>query len=293
MWGDQEDSASLQAMHAACEAGVNWIDTAPLYGAGRAERVLGQFISELPSAQRPLIATKFGHVVNEAGERVRRAGRDDVLADCEESLRHLGVDCIDLYQLHWPAPQPIEETAAACATLLEQGKIRAIGVSNFNVEKLEAWRATGVPLHTVQNAYSLFRRGDEEAVLPWCAANDVAYLAYSPMHRGLLFGKWTADKTFPPGDHRAERPDFVQPRLGIFIEAVTAMKDLAAEHDVSMAELATGALLSREGCTAVIVGARNAEQGADLGALGMPLKAAVLDKIGDILCRVDEQLATI
>ena len=290
MWGAQEDSASLEAMHAALDAGVNWVDTAPLYGSGRAERLLGRCIADLPQNDRPLIATKFGHVVNEAGERVTRASATDVVNDCETSLANLGVECIDLYQLHWPAPQPIPETAEACGALLDQGKIRAVGVSNFSVDQLAAWKDTGVPLHTVQNAYSLFRRGDEESVLPWCAENDVAYLAYSPMHRGMLFGGWTADKTFPAGDHRAERPDFVQPRLGVFIDAVHAMERLAADNDLSMAELATGALLSREGCTSVIVGARNAEQGRQLGMLGMPLKASVLEGITEILMETDQRL---
>jgi aryl-alcohol dehydrogenase-like predicted oxidoreductase len=216
-----------------------------------------------------------------------------VKSDCEESLRNLGIDCIDLFQLHWPAPEAIEETAAACAELFEEGKIRAIGVSNFSVEQLTAWKATGVPLHTVQNAYSLFRRSDEDIVLPWCADNDVAYLAYSPMHRGLLFGGWAMNKTFAADDHRAQRPDFTQPRLGVLVKAVEAMKHLAAEHDLSMPELATGALLSREGCTAVIIGARNAEQGKALGALGMPLKANILDALGEILTQTDEQLANL
>ena len=111
-----------------------------------------------------------------------------------------------------------------------------MGVSNFSVEQLAAWKATGVALHTVQNAYSLFRRGDEQSVLPWCAENDVAYLAYSPMHRGMLFGGWTADKRFAAGDHRSERPDFTQPRLGIFVEAINELEALAADHDLHMAE---------------------------------------------------------
>ena len=120
--GSQEDEASIAAMHAACEGGVNWIDTAPLYGAGRAERLCAKFLAECPESARPLVATKFGHVVNEAGERVTRASCEDVLADCESSLKNLQVDCIDLFQLHWPAPQPVEETAAACAELLASGK---------------------------------------------------------------------------------------------------------------------------------------------------------------------------
>lgn len=291
MWGEQDDGSSIAAMEAAIAAGVNWIDTAPLYGDGRAERVLGQFLQALPRAERPLIATKFGHVVNAQGERVRRAARTDVISDCEASLRHLGVETIDLYQLHWPAPEPMAETAAACAELLQSGKIRAIGVSNFTVDQLQEWQASGVPLASVQNYYSLFRRADEADVLPWCAANGVAYLAYSPMHRGMLFGTWDADKTFLPGDHRAQRPDFVAPRLPILVKATQRLAAIAERYDLTMPELATGALLSREGCTAVIVGARNGEQGSALAQLGMPLKAAVLDEVVEELAVAEAALA--
>jgi aryl-alcohol dehydrogenase-like predicted oxidoreductase len=292
MWGDQSDEDSLQAMAAACAEGLNWIDTAPLYGEGHAERLLGRFLKDLPADERPLVATKFGHVV-EGGERVRRAGHDQVIADCELGLRNLGVETIDLFQLHWPAPEPIAETAVACQDLLDAGKIRGVGVSNFSVDQLDEWQATGVPLASVQNPYSLFKRPDEETVLPWCAEHGVAYLAYSPLHRGMLFGTWGPDKTFPAGDHRAKRPDFVQPRLGCFLDAIDALRPIAEEADLSIPQLAVGALLSREGCTSVIVGARNAEQGAALGDLGMPLKTKTLEAIDTVLGELDTALSAL
>lgn len=293
MWGEQDDADSLAAMRAALDGGVNWIDTAPLYGEGRAERVLGALLRDLPPSERPLIATKFGHVSTASGERHNRASAQDVRQDCESSLGNLGVDCIDLYQLHWPAPEPMEATAQACAQLIAEGKIRAVGVSNFSVAQLEEWRATGVPLCSVQNYYSLFRRQDEADVLPWCADQGVAYLAYSPMHRGLLFATWPTDKTFPEGDHRAQRPDFVPPRLPILVAASQRLRALAEEHELSMPELVSGALLSREGCTALIVGARNAEQGAALSDLGMPVKGALLDAVEVILEEADRELAAL
>ncbi|TVR45045.1 MAG: aldo/keto reductase [Planctomycetota bacterium] len=293
MWGEQDQRDSQEAITAALEAGINWVDTAPLYGDGHAERVLGGLLAEIRPADRPLVATKFGHVVDAQGQRVKRAGRGDVLADCEASLANLGVECIDLYQLHWPAPEPIAETAATCAELIAAGKVRAIGVSNVGVDELEVWRQSGVRLASVQNYYSLYRRQDEAEILPWCAEHDIAYLAYSPMHRGLLFGAWGPDKRFPAGDHRAERPDFTPPRLPILLAATQRLRALAECHELTMAELATGALLSREGCTALIVGARNAAQGAALGDLGLPLKSSLLAEVEAILAETDAALAVL
>ncbi|MEO8078184.1 MAG: aldo/keto reductase, partial [Acidobacteriota bacterium] len=156
LWGGQDDARSIDAIHAAIDHGVNWIDTAPIYGSGHAEEVVGRAVKQLPASRRPMIFTKFGLGVD-SDTPARSAGAADVAAECEASLRRLGVDQIDLYQLHWPAPQPIAETAAACHALLDAGKIRAIGVSNFSVAQLEEWRATGVPLHSDQPPYSILR----------------------------------------------------------------------------------------------------------------------------------------
>ena len=165
MWGGQDDDASVQAIHAAVDHGVNWIDTAPIYGSGHSEAVVGRALRELPAARRPLVFTKFG--LGENSETpTKSATRAQVLAECDASLKRLGVDAIDLYQLHWPVEQPIPETAAACAELLKAGKIRAIGVSNYSVAQLEEWRATGVPLHSVQSPYSLLRPAIASDVLP-------------------------------------------------------------------------------------------------------------------------------
>src|SRR3954465_1565926 len=149
MWGGQDDQRSIDAIHAAVDHGINWVDTAPIYGSGHSEEVVGRAITQLPQAKRPLIFTKFG-LGTDSITPVKSASAAEVAAECDGSLRRLGVDHIDLYQLHWPAPQPIAETAAACNRLLEAGKIRAIGVSNFSVAQLEEWVATGVPLHTDQ-----------------------------------------------------------------------------------------------------------------------------------------------
>ncbi len=247
---------------------------------------------DLPAEQRPYVFTKFGHHLID-GKRVSDGSRSRVIADCEYGLKTLGVERIDLFQLHWPAPQPIAETAAACAELLQAGKIRAVGVSNFSLAQLEEWRATGLPLHCVQNPYSILKPDAEKDVLPWCAEHGVGFLAYSPLHRGMLFGTWTKDKTFPPGDHRGERPDFRGARLARYLEAVEALKAVAAEDGLTCAQLAIGALMGSEGLTACIVGARNAAQGAALADLGMPLKAKHLEAIDGILTALNKDLAII
>src|SRR5262245_2407585 len=180
MWGRQDDAQSAEAIHAALDHGINWIDTAPIYGSGHSEEVVGRAVKELPASRRPLVFTKFGLGIDSDSPN-RSASAAEVQAECEGSLRRLGVDAIDLYQLHWPAPQPIAETAAACEQLLKAGKIRAVGVSNFSVAQLEEWQATGVPLHSVQPPYSILRPAVKQDVLPWCATHDVGAISYSPL----------------------------------------------------------------------------------------------------------------
>ncbi|MCK6490196.1 MAG: aldo/keto reductase [Planctomycetes bacterium] len=290
MWGQQDDVDSEAAIRAALEAGVTWIDTAPLYGEGRTDRLIGRVIKGLEPSRRPLVFTKFGHHVID-GKRVSDGSRARVLADCEHNLAALGVDSLDLFQLHWPCPQPVEETAGACAELLKAGKIRAIGLSNATIEQLAAWKATGVPLHCVQNVYSLLKPEAAEAVLPWCAEQGVGFLAYSPLFRGLLTGTWGPDKTFPPGDHRGERDDYRGPRLARALQAVEELRAIAEEDDLSVSELAVGYLLTTEGCTACIVGARNAAQGAALAGLGLPLRQVQMDAVDVVMARLRADLA--
>jgi aryl-alcohol dehydrogenase-like predicted oxidoreductase len=292
MWGEQDDADSIAAIHAALEAGVNWVDTAPIYGSGRATAVLAKALAELPAAHRPLVFTKFGHHLNAAGERVTCGSRAQAIADCEANLKVLGVERLDLFQLHWPSPEPIEETAKACEDLLKAGKIRAIGVSNFSVAQLDAWAATGVPLHSVQNQYSLMKpEGAIEA--DWCGQHGVGFLAHSPLFRGLLSGTWPMDKTFPAGDHRGQRPDFQQPRLARWLQAIEAIRALGVDDEQSVAQLAIGYLLCTEGLTACIVGARNAAQGAALGDLGRPLKQTEMDAIDTIMAAARHDLGPI
>jgi aryl-alcohol dehydrogenase-like predicted oxidoreductase len=292
MWGDQDDADTVAAIHAAVDAGVDWIDSAPIYGSGKADAAVARAVRELPAGRRPLLFTKFGHHLVD-GKRVSSATRAEVVRDCDYNLKTFGVERLDLFQLHWPTPVPMAETAAACADLITAGKIRAVGVSNFSLAQLEEWRATGLPLHSVQNAYSIVKPEAEKDVLPWCAEHHVGFLAYSPLHRGLLFGQWGRDKTFPPGDHRGERADFRGARLARQLDAVEELKLIAAEDEMSVAQLAIGCLLCVEGLSGCIVGARNAAQGAALGDLGMPVKAKQMEAVDAVMARLAADLAAI
>lgn len=292
MWGGQDDTDSEGALRAALDAGINWIDTAPIYGEGKASLVVGRVLKKIPPSQRPLVFTKFGHhFIN--GQRITDGSAGQVERDCTEELARLAVDTIDLFQLHWPAPQPIGETAAACAKLLKAGKIRAVGVSNFSAAQLAEWKATGLPLHSVQNGFSLVKPEPSTAVLPWCRANQVGLLAYSPLFRGLLSGTWTADKTFPPGDHRSERDDFRGPHLKRWLQAVEELRALGSADGLSVPQLAVSRLLCDAGVAGVIVGARNPAQGAALGSLAVTLRPSQIAAIDAIVdrCRHDLQNA--
>ena len=290
MWADQDDADTIKAVHAAVDAGVNWVDSAPIYGSGKADAAVAAAIKQLPASRRPLIFTKFGHHLID-GKRVSSATRAEVFRDCDYNLKTFGVERLDNFQLHWPTPVPISETAAACDELLKAGKIRAVGVSNFSVAQLAEWRATGVPLHSVQNGYSIIKPDAEQDVLPWCAENAVSFLAYSPLQRGLLFGHWGRDKTFPAADHRSEREEFRGLKLARYLDAVDELKVIAEEDDMTVAQLAIGCLLGNEGLTACIVGARNAEQGAVLGDLGMPVKAKHLAQVDAVMAKLFTDLA--
>lgn len=292
-WGGvQEDSASIAALHAAVDHGVNWVDTAPIYGSGRSETVVGRAVRELPASRRPFIFTKFG--LGDDSQNIRRsATRNEVIAECEQSLKRLGVETIDLYQLHWPVDQPVVETASACDELLKAGKIRAIGVSNFSVAQLEAWKATGVPLHTLQSPFSLLRPAVREEILPWCLEQNVGVIAYSPLLRGMLFGTWGRDKTFPPEDGRATHKDYSGPRFQRHLDAIDELRALAAGAGLSVPQLAVGTLLLEPGLTGAIVGARNAQQGALIAGLGVGVPADLAAAAWAVVERLAKDLETI
>jgi aryl-alcohol dehydrogenase-like predicted oxidoreductase len=291
-WGGQDDAASIAAIHAAVDHGVNWVDTAPIYGSGHSETVVGRAVKALPASKRPLVFTKFG-LGDDSNTIVRSASRAKVLEECDASLGRLGVDRIDLYQLHWPAPEPIAETAEACASLLKAGKIRAIGVSNFSVAQLDEWIATGVPLHSLQPPFSILRPAVARDVLPWCASHGVGAIGYSPLFRGLLFGTWKRDKTFGADDARGTHKDYLGARFQRHLDAIDELRALAVANGLSVPQLCVGVLLRTPGYTAAIVGARNAYQGSLIASLGVELTDAQAQAVWEIVGRLEKDLQTI
>ena len=290
-WGaGQQDQASIDAIHAAVDHGVNWVDTAPIYGSGHSEEVVGRAVNALPASRRPYVFTKFGLGVD-VDTPVKSASAAEVAAECEGSLRRLGVDHIDLYQLHWPAPQPIAETAEACAKLLKAGKVRALGVSNFSVAQLEEWQATGVPLHSDQPPFSILRPAAAKDVLPWCASHNVGAISYSPLFRGLLFGTWSRHKTFGADDARGQHKDYSGPRFQRHLDAVDEIQAVARAGGLSCAQLCVGVLLLIPGLTGVICGARDARQGALVAGLGVAVTQEQAAQVWAVVRRLEADLA--
>lgn len=273
-WGPQDDDDSVAAIYAALDAGMNWIDTAAVYGLGHAEEVVGRAVKGL--AEKPLLFTKCARVWNEQREIGKCLKRDSIVRECEDSLRRMQVEVIDLYQIHWPEPdEDIEEGWEACAQLKQQGKVRWIGVSNFSVPQLDrAWKVA--PITSLQPPYNLLVRGIEQAQLPWCAEHGVGVLAYSPMRSGLLTGKMTKERiaAMPEDDHRQRVPDFQEPRLSRNLEFVELLRGIGAKYGVSPGEVAIAWTLKHPAITAAIVGMRNAAQAQGvLGAATLSLDA--------------------
>jgi aryl-alcohol dehydrogenase-like predicted oxidoreductase len=258
-WGPQDDKNSIKAIHRAVELGINWIDTAAVYGLGHSEEMVGRAIKGL--TKRPLIATKCGLCWNEKREIINRLKRKSIRAEAEASLKRLGVDVIDLYQIHWPNPdEDIEEAWIEMGKLVKEGKIRFAGVSNFSVNQLKRIQ----PIHRVaslQPPYSMLNRGVEDGLLQYCAEQKIGVIVYSPMQKGLLTGKMTREriKEFPQDDHRRRDPQFSDPLLTANLDLVEGLRQIAKRHGRSVAELAIAWVLRPE-VTAAIVGARKPSQ---------------------------------
>ncbi len=273
-WGPQDDADSIRAIHAALDAGVNCIDTAPIYGMGHSEEVVGKAIKG--RRDKVLLATKCGLRWDTPGEGsnhwtykaldgtekvvVRNLRKHAVIAEVEQSLRRLGTDTIDLYQCHWPDPSaPVAETMEAMVTLKEQGKIRAIGVSNFTPDMMAECLRHG-PLASDQPPYSLLRRDIEADVLPFCREHNIGVIVYSPLEQGILTGKVTMERTFPEGDYRAGRPWFQPANRRRVLEALEKVKPIAAAHNATLGQVAAAWAIAQPGVTAAIIGARSPEQ---------------------------------
>ncbi|MGM0576937.1 MAG: aldo/keto reductase [Myxococcota bacterium] len=260
MWGGTDEDLSVRTIHAALDKGINLVDTAPVYGQGRSEEIVGRALKEWSGGGRVLVATKAG--LDWSGEGITRDSSPERLRkEVEDSLRRLQVDAIDLYQVHWPdGAVPFEETARTLEALRREGKIRAVGVSNFSPEQMAAFRKGG-PLHTCQPPYNLFERQAEDEILPWCRAQGVATLTYGALCRGLLTGKMSEDTTFEGDDLRKVDPKFQPPRFRQYLAAVDALDRFARErHERSVLELAVRWLLEQPGVSVALWGARKPEQ---------------------------------
>ena len=259
-WGPQDDEESIAAIHRALDLGINWIDTAAVYGLGHSEEIIAKALRGM--SEKPIIATKCGRVWNEKGEVFGCLKRDSIRKEAEDSLRRLEVEVIDLYQIHWPDPEPdIEEAWSTMADLVKEGKIRYAGVSNFNVEQMKRIEKIH-PIASLQPPYSMITRDIEEEILPYCAEKNMGVIVYSPMQKGLLTGKFTKErvKNLPPDDHRRSDPQFNEPLLSINLELVEKLKPIAEKHGRTLAQLAIAWVLRRPEVTAAIVGTRRPSQ---------------------------------
>ncbi len=259
MWGGTDEVESIATIRAAFDHGINIVDTAPVYGFGRSEEIVGKAIEGGRLRSDVLIATKAG-LQWDGGKVSRNASRARILQEVEESLRRLRTDYIDIYQVHWPDPLvTIEETAEAMLTLLAQGKIRAIGVSNFSVLQMERFRRVA-PLHVLQPPYNLFERGIETDLLPYCRKNKIATLGYGALCRGLLSGRMRPDTVFDGDDLRRTDPKFLEPRFAQYVAAVGKLDQLARKRfGKRVIHLAVRWMLD-QGITAALWGARHPDQ---------------------------------
>jgi len=283
MWGGTDENASVATIRAALEQGVNLIDTAPVYGSGVSEEIVGRALAVAGLRAHAIIATKVG-LESRDGKVYRNATRARIMEEIDESLRRLRTDYIDIYQVHWPDPLvPIEETAEAMRTLYEEGKIRAVGVSNFSVAQMERFRQVA-PLHVLQSPYNLFERAIEAEVLPYCRANNIATLGYGALCRGLLSGRMRPDTTFQGDDLRRIDPKFQSPRFTQYLAAVRQLDEFAQRRfQRGVIQLAVRWMLD-QGISVALWGARRPDQLlAALDVAGWSLGASDREQIERIV----------
>ena len=259
-WGPQDDQESIDTIQRALDLGINWIDTAPIYGLGLSEEVNGKAFQL--REERPIIATKCSLVWGEDRVVFNSLRNKSVREEVEASLKRLGVEVIDLYQIHWPNPEEeIEEGWGAIADLIKEGKIRYAGVSNFNVDQLKRIQ----PIHRVaslQPPYSMLRRGIEDEILAYCSEQEIGVIIYSPMQKGILTEKFSREwvSSLPESDHRARDSRFQEPALGMNLKFVEGLREIAKAKGKTIAQLAIAWTLRRPEVTAAIVGARKPYQ---------------------------------
>ncbi|UOR13046.1 aldo/keto reductase [Halobacillus amylolyticus] len=260
MWGGTDEKQSIQTIHAALDKGISLIDTAPAYGFGRSEEIIGKAVKEYGNRDNILLATKAG-LEWQNNELFRNGSKERIHKEVEDSLDRLQTDYIDLYQLHWPDPMtPLHETAEALHYLYKQGKIRAIGVSNFSPEQMDIFREAA-PIHTLQPPYNLFERDIEKNTLPYTMEHNITTVSYGSLCRGLLSGKMSADREFKGDDLRNNDPKFQQPRFNQYLKAVEELDKLAQERfGKRVLHLALKWVLQQPGSGIALMGGRRPDQ---------------------------------
>ncbi len=259
-WGPQDDQESIEAINRALDLGVNWIDTAAIYGLGHSEEVVAKALKG--RSARPYIFTKCSLIWDKNRQIGRSLKQDSIRQEVEDSLHRLDIETIDLYQIHWPNPAPeIEEGWTTLSKLKDEGKVRYIGVSNFDVEELKRTQAIA-PVTSLQPPYSLVNRSAEEEILPFCQENNIGVIVYSPMQSGLLTGAMTPERIakMPDDDWRKQSSEFKQPRLSRNLRLVEVLRQIGQQHGRSPGEVAIAWTLNNPAVTAAIVGGRNGKQ---------------------------------
>jgi len=285
MWDGTDDELSIRTIMAALERGVTLIDTAPVYGQGRAEEIVGKALARFGGRDRVIVATKGGLEWTRHGDVNRNSSRDRLRKEIDDSLARLRTDYIDVYQVHWPDPfVPVEETAETLLRLREQGRIRAIGVSNYSIQQMDSFRSVA-PLHTAQPPYNLFEREAEERVLPYCQSHGIATLTYGSLCRGLLSGRMRAGTHFGGDDLRQVDPKFRAPRYHQYLEAVARLDRLArGRYGKSVLALAVRWVLQQPGVQVALWGARTPQHLAPLDdVFSWELDGEAQRKIDEIL----------
>lgn len=291
-WGPQDDDEAVASVLEALDQGINWIDTAPAYGLGHSEELVGRALRQ--TKHKPFIATKCGILWNERKEKVVHLKRDSIRRECHDSLKRLGVERIDLYQMHWPDPDPdIEEAWEEMARLAKEGKVRYLGVSNFSVQQME--RVAPIhPISSLQPPYSMLNRNVERELLGYCARHKIGVVVYSPMQRGLLTGKFSPERlaALAPDDHRRRSPEFQEPQFTATLELVEGLKRIAERNSRTVAQLAVSWVLRRPEVTAAIVGARRPGQIAETApASDWNLGKKDIEEIEKLLAKREKRLA--
>jgi aryl-alcohol dehydrogenase-like predicted oxidoreductase len=257
-WGPQDDKDSIDAIHKAIDLGINWIDTAAIYGLGHSEEVVGKAVKS--ASTKPFVFTKCGMVWNEKKEITNSL--NSIRKECEASLRRLQTDCIDLYQIHWPKPdEELEEAWKVMDELHKEGKVRHIGASNFSVEQMKRCLGTA-PIASLQPPYSMLNRAVEPEILPFCQAHQIGVINYAPMHSGLLTGAMSKERVanFPPDDFRRNAKNYQEPLLSRNLAVAEFLKGIGARHNVPAGVIAIAWTLTNPAITAAIVGARSPKQ---------------------------------